>query len=232
MSRRDNREGWGSDGFFFTEAGRGGPLTWRPGAEGFAQDALGPVRHAHDDAGEYYYMVAGSLRAEVGGEELTLEAGDLCFVPPDAPHNALGPASDAEVRMFCVVAPNLVDAKWRIDDFRPGSDSLRAMVGRPFEDPGLPGDESLRAQGLTLDAGDGPRTCIPEGHERVYLVVDGELAVKLHGGLQGTLHRDTYLHLREGVEHELSTTTRCQVLQIDCAFKLWANVALPDTGAA
>src|SRR5215207_5531012 len=86
-------EQWGADGFFFTEAARGGPLTWRRGAAALEGDALGPVRHVHDDAAEYFYMHRGSLRIEACGEEFVLAEGQLCLIPPDAPHNVLGLAS-------------------------------------------------------------------------------------------------------------------------------------------
>lgn len=61
---------WGDDGLFFTEAARGGPLTWELGADSLSGDALGRVRHAHDDAAEYYYVFSGALRMEVGGEDV------------------------------------------------------------------------------------------------------------------------------------------------------------------
>ncbi len=224
MTRDVDDEQWGTDAFFFTEAARGGPLTWRVGGAGFEGDELGPVRHVHDDAAEYYYMVTGAIHVEVGGEEFVLGPGELCCIPPDAPHNVLGLASDEDARMLCIVAPNVADAKWRISDFRPGSESLRAVVGRPFVDEELPASGTVTATALVLAAGEQPRVVVPQGHERVYLVVEGALDLALHGGLHGSIAPGTYVHVREGMRHELSTSSSCRVLRIDCAHDNWAGV--------
>ncbi len=227
MTGHDDNDQWGTDGFFFSEAARGGPLTWSAGATRFKGDELGPVRHAHDDAAEYYYMVAGAIHVEAGGEEFVLSAGELCCIPPDLPHNVLGLASEEEARMLCIVAPNLADAKWRIEDFKPGSEEQRASVGRPFEDDELPAAGTVTATAHVLAAGEAPRVLVPEGHETVYLVIDGALEIALHGGLHGTIAPDTYVHVREGLRHELSSTSVCKLLQMDCAHDNWATIALP-----
>jgi hypothetical protein len=65
----------GADGFFFTEAARGAPYRWRVGQRRLDGDALGPVRHAYDDAAEYCFMFSGSGHVETGGEELVLQEG-------------------------------------------------------------------------------------------------------------------------------------------------------------
>src|ERR1700733_12991733 len=156
---------WGADGFFFTEAGRGGSLPWRVGGSKLEGDALGPVRHAHDDAAEYYFMFSGSAHVETGGEEFVLEEGQLGYIPPDAPHNFLGPASDRDACFFCVVAPNLVANKWRVKDFLPGTESLRMAVATPFVDPELPGGETLTASAVELRPEDGRVDVKPRGIE-------------------------------------------------------------------
>lgn len=219
---------WGSDGFFFTEAARGGPVTWRVGGTALEGDALGPVRHVHDDAAEYFFMNRGALRMECGGEEFVLHEGELCLIPPDAPHNVLGLASDVEAELFCLIGPNFPANKWRIDDFKPGSEALRHAVGTPFADPTLPGAGTLSAQGIVLSHADGTLAVQPEGRELVYLVVEGALDIALHGGLHGTIEPGTYVHVREGVAHELSTQTACKVLRMDCGFALWAGVERPE----
>jgi quercetin dioxygenase-like cupin family protein len=225
-SRRDTDE-WGADGFFFTEAARGGPLTWRVGESRLDGDELGPVRHAHDDASEYFFMFAGSARFEVGGEEIVLEEGQILFVPPDAPHNVLGPVGDGDAQMFCVVAPNLVDNKWRVDDFKPGAEGLRGEVGTPFADGCTHSGATVTARPLTLRAVQPPLHITPEGCEIVYLAVGGELSVRLDGGLSGTIPPGRYLHVRDGVEHELWTASEARALRIDCAFTAWAGIVLP-----
>jgi mannose-6-phosphate isomerase-like protein (cupin superfamily) len=229
MSEKSSVEAsWGRDGLFFTEAGRGGPLPWRVGEKMLEGDALGPVRHAHDGAAEYYYMFSGSAHVETGEEQFVLEEGELGLIPPDAPHNFLGPASDRDACLFCIVGPNQVTNKWRIGDFLPGTEALRMSVAKPFEDENLPAGGTLTATAVALVAGDEPVAVVASGAELVYLVVDGALDISLLGGLHGTLERGTYLHVRDGVPHELATSSSCRVLRMDCGFAVWAGVPLGD----
>jgi mannose-6-phosphate isomerase-like protein (cupin superfamily) len=217
---------WGADPFFFTEAARGGPWIWRVGDVGFEGEPLGPVRHAHDDAAEYYYMYRGAGVVEAGGEELVLEEGQLGYIPPDAPHNFLGPASDRDAYFFCMIGPNFADNKWRVKNFRSGSEALRMTVGTPFVDGELPGGGTLSAQALVLAGGEPAIEVEPSGFEVAYLVIEGVLGIKLFGGLHGTIEAGTYVHVREGMHHQLSTPSGCKVLRMDCAFVPWEGVPL------
>lgn len=219
---------WGADPFFFTEAARGGPWVWRVGAEGFEGEPLGPVRHAHDEAAEYYYMFSGSAHVEAGGEEFVLEEGELAFIPPNAPHDFLGPAGDQDACLFCVVAPNLVQNKWRVKDWRHGSESLRMTVAAPFEQGSLPGNETLSATALELSPEEGYVEFLPAGFEAVYLVLEGSLNIKLFGGLHGTIRPGTYVHVREGLRHELNASQPCKALRFDCAFAAWQGTATAE----
>jgi mannose-6-phosphate isomerase-like protein (cupin superfamily) len=223
---------WGSDGLVFTEAVRGGPLAWRVGQSHLEGDALGPVRHAHDNAAEYYYMFSGSAHVETGEEQFVLEEGELGLIPPDAPHNFFGPASDEDACLFCIVGPNYATNKWRIDNFLPGTESLRMAVARPFEGGELPEGGTLSAEAIALGSSDTPRVVTPKAAELLYLVLDGELDVSLAMGLHGTLQRGTYLHVRDGVRHELSSSSACKVLQMSCAFAVWEGVPLGDASPA
>jgi mannose-6-phosphate isomerase-like protein (cupin superfamily) len=217
----DDVTNWGVDPFFFAEAARGGPWLWRVGGSGFEGEPLGPVRHAHDDAAEYYYMFQGSAYVETGGEEFVLEEGELGYIPPDAPHNFLGPAGDRDAYFFCVIAPNFADNKWRVKDFRPGSESLRMAVGSPFDSKVLPGGATLSAEAVHLTADDGVLGVTPVGFDVVYLVVQGSIDIRMTGGLHGTINAGTYLHLRDGLDHELRAPTASRILRFDCAFEAW-----------
>jgi mannose-6-phosphate isomerase-like protein (cupin superfamily) len=217
-------EQWGSDGLFFTEAGRGGPLAWRVGRSHLEGDALGPVRHAHDNAAEYYYMFSGSADVDTGDERFVLEEGELGLIPPNAPHNFYGPTTDKDACLFCIVGPNYASNKWRIENFLPGTESLRMAVARPFDDAELPHGGTLSAEAIELQPTEAPRIITPEAAEVVYLVTDGELEVALAGGLHGTIKRGTYIHVRDGVRHELSTRSACRVLAMSCAFAMWEGV--------
>ena len=74
---------WVRQQLIFTEALRGGPLVWPAGSTHLAGDPLGPVRHAHDDAAEYYYVLSGACMVEVGGEERVANTGDLVYIPDE-----------------------------------------------------------------------------------------------------------------------------------------------------
>lgn len=216
---------WGADGFFFTEAARGGSLPWRIGGSQLEGDALGPVRHAHDDAAEYYFMFSGSAHVETGGEEFVLEEGQLGYIPQDAPHNFLGPASGRDACLFCVVGPNFTLNKWRVKDFKPGSELLRMAVGRPFENDPLPAGGTLSARAITLSPCEAPMPVAPSGLEIIYMPIEGSMHISLFGGLHGTIRAGTYVHVRDGMRHEISSSERsANVLRMDCGFAAWEGV--------
>jgi quercetin dioxygenase-like cupin family protein len=216
--------GWGIEKFFFSEAARGGPLTWAAGDFGFDGDVLGPTRHAHDGAAEYFYIASGSVRVEIGGEEFVLNEGDLCCIPEDVPHNVLGLESDADACVFCVVGPNIADHKWRIEDFRAEGDFRRSTVGRPFVDLELPASGNLSAEALVLSRTDTPTSLTPEGRECVYFVCEGELNLRFANGLGGILAPGAFLHVREGSRHEVSAASDlCRVIRVNCKFESWAT---------
>jgi mannose-6-phosphate isomerase-like protein (cupin superfamily) len=217
---------WGDDSFFFTEAARGGPLAWRVGEPKLEGDSLGPIRHAHDDAAEYYFMFSGSAHVETGGEELVLEEGQLGYIPPDVPHNFLGPASARDACLFCVVAPNLANDKWRLEGFRPGSESLRMQVATPFEDERLPGDDHLAAHAIELAGDEEPIQLTPDGFDVAYLVVAGAVDLVLANGLSGSIAAGTSVHVRDGMPHELRASGPARLLRIDCRFEAWSGVPL------
>ena len=167
-------------------------------------------------------MFRGSAHVETGGEEFVLEEGQLGYIPPDAPHNFLGPASGRDACLFCVVGPNLTFNKWRVKEFKPGSESLRMAVARPFEDEALPSGGTLSARAITLSPGDTPIPVAPAGYEVIYMPVEGSMQISLFGGLHGTIRAGTYVHVRDGMRHELGgSDTAAKVLRMDCGFAAW-----------
>ena len=46
----------------------------------------GPPLHLHPDQDEFFYVVEGQYRFEVGGERFALGAGDTIFLPRAVPH--------------------------------------------------------------------------------------------------------------------------------------------------
>jgi mannose-6-phosphate isomerase-like protein (cupin superfamily) len=220
---------WLASGFFFSEAARGGPWVWRLGDPGLLGEPLGPVRHIHDNAAEYYYMFQGSARIEVNGEELVVKENELAYLPPDLPHNFwLDPESEVDAYLFVVVGPNFAERKWRTDeDSHVHIDTdERVRVSTVFAGQELPEGGTLTAQELVIDQSDDPLVVKSAHREIVYLVVSGELRVSMHGVLEETASRGGYIHVVEGVEHQVSTPSSARVLQMNCHFVPWIGVEL------
>ncbi len=220
---------WLASGFFFSEAARGGPWVWRLGDPGLLGEPLGPVRHIHDQAAEYYYMFRGSARIEVNGEERIIHENELAYIPPDLPHNFwLDPDSAVDAYLFVVVAPNFAERKWRTDEHNHVHVDTedRVRVATVFAGQELPAGGVLTANELNLDRSQDPLVVTSAHREIVYLVVSGKLNVSMHDVLEEAASRGGYIHVREGVEHRLSTPTNARVLQMDCRFVPWIGVDL------
>jgi mannose-6-phosphate isomerase-like protein (cupin superfamily) len=127
-----------------------------------------------------------------------------------------------------VVGPNLVTNKWRIRAFDPASEHLAALVARPFVDDEMPAGGSLSCVALVLGADQSPVDFTPRGCESVYVIVEGALDIALHGGLQGTIEPGSYVHVREGLGHTISTRATCSVIRMDCAYEMWAGIERPE----
>ena len=218
---------WARQRLVFTEAVRGGPLVWPVGAEHLAGDPLGPVRHAHDDAAEYYFVLSGQCLVEVGGEEGVATTNDLVFIPANAPHNLLGEVGGADAWVFVLVAPNFAHNKWRTSDFLPGSEELRMTISRPLEDDCAARSHPFRAS-VERFARDEPRLAVSDTAELVYLVIDGRVHTRV-GLLSGILGAGDYVHVRRDVEHEFSSLTdESTVLRFDCEFLPFGGVDLGE----
>ena len=69
-----------------------------------------------------------------------------------------------------------------------------------------------------------PIDLTPKGFEVVDIVIEGSVEIKLFGGPHGTIDIGTYVHVREGIRHELSAASDCKVLRMDCGFVAWRGV--------
>ena len=52
----------------------------------------------------------------------------------------------------------------------------------------------------------------PSGLEIIYMPIEGSMHISLFGGLHGTIRAGTYVHVRDGMRHEISssdTQPRC-----------------------
>ena len=169
-----------------TERQRGGAAAWPRGHRGLIGDPLGPILHLHDGASEVFYFLAGRCRLEIGNAEAFFGPGDFVLIPPEVPHN-LWNAADEDLLVFWIVAPNVVNNKWRTTDFPPEGNDKRAPRGRV--DPGvdLPSDKNILSRLLTL--GQSPyRARTAESQETIIYVTQGEANVTV-GRLTGKLRR-------------------------------------------
>lgn len=71
-----------------------------------APHGAGPPEHVHPVIEERFRVVSGTLRARVGGEDRTVEAGESLTVPPGTPHRWWNDTAE-EVRIAFEVRPAL-----------------------------------------------------------------------------------------------------------------------------
>ena len=183
-----------------TERQRGGAAAWPRGHRGLIGDPLGPILHLHDGASEVFYFLAGRCRLEIGNAEAFFGPGDFVLIPPEVPHN-LWNAADEDLLVFWIVAPNVVNNKWRTTDFPPEGNDKRAPRGRV--DPGvdLPSDKNILSRLLTL--GQSPyRARTAESQETIIYVTQGESNVTV-GRLSGKLRRNEFVHVPVGTPYSI-----------------------------
>jgi quercetin dioxygenase-like cupin family protein len=221
---------WVRQQLIFTEALRGGPLVWPAGDTHLFGDPLGPVRHAHDDAAEYYFVLSGACLVEVGGEERVARAGDLVYIPANAPHNLLHEVGGEDAWVYVLVSPNLAHNKWRTSEYLAGTESLRMSITRPLE-----GDRSTASNPFPADVVEvtrgTPLAAVSHTAEFVYLVVDGECHLRV-GRLSGTFRPGGQVHVLRDLDHEISSLTEsARLLRFECAFVPFAGVPLGPEGA-
>jgi quercetin dioxygenase-like cupin family protein len=214
----------------FTEAVRGGPLVWPAGSTHLHGDPLGPVRHAHDGAAEYYFVLSGACLVEVAGEERVANAGDLVYIPADAPHNLLHEVGGVDAWTYIMVAPNFAHNKWRTSDYLSDDESPKMSVTRPLEGDDSALSNPFPAEVVTVERGR-PLARVSNDAELVYLVVEGECHFRA-GALSGNLHAGHQAHVLRDLEHDLSALTeRARLLCFTCAFVPFAGVELGPEGA-
>jgi quercetin dioxygenase-like cupin family protein len=221
---------WVRQQLIFTEALRGGPLVWPAGSTHLAGDPLGPVRHAHDDAAEYYYVLSGACLVEVGGEERVANTGDLVYIPDNAPHNLLREVGGEDAWVYVLVSPNLAHNKWRTSDYLPGTEDLRMTITRPLDGDTSTASNRFGASLVTVDR-DAPQPAVSHTAELVYLVLEGQCHFRV-GRLAGTFGPGGQVHVLRDLDHELtSMTEQSEVLRFECGFVPFAGVPLGPEGA-
>jgi quercetin dioxygenase-like cupin family protein len=71
------------------------------------KDAQVP-EHSHVSE-QISYIVEGSLKFWVGGEELVLRAGELIVIPPNVPHKALALEDTLDIDIFSPIRQDWLD---------------------------------------------------------------------------------------------------------------------------
>ena len=221
---------WLRQQLIFTEALRGGPLVWPAGSTHLAGDPLGPVRHAHDDAAEYYYVLSGACLVEVGGEERVANTDDLVYIPANAPHNLLNEVGGEDAWVYVLVAPNFAHNKWRTSDYMPGTEDIRMTITRPLDGDDSASGNPFPASLITVER-DAPAREVSHTAELVYLVLEGECHIRV-GRMSGTFRPGGQIHVLRDLDHELtSLTEQSKLLRFECAFVPFAGVPLGPEGA-
>lgn len=215
--------------FMFTEAVRGGPVVWLTGSTHLEGDPLGPVRHTHDGAAEYYFILSGACLVEVGGEERVASAGDLVYIPADAPHNLLDEVGGADCWMYIMVAPNIAANKWRTTDLLSDEDSPKMTITRPLDGDDGASRNPFVADLITVARGQSQLRTSSTA-ELVYLVVEGQCHIRA-GIMSGNLGPGHQLHVLRDLEHEISALTeQARLLCFTCPFVPFAGVELGPDG--
>lgn len=189
----------------FTEIQRSGPGEWPAGASRSPKDPLGPVMHLHDNASEIFYFVAGRARLEIGNTEEYFGPGDFVLVPPDTPHN-LWNGGDEDLHLFFIVAPNVVNNKWRTENFPPGAMDRRATWTRVRPGAHLPTDANIDSRLVTLQPGERLQQSTVEGQEAILYLVDGEANATV-GHLSGTLTAHQFVHVPVETDYAVAPGT-------------------------
>ena len=187
-----------------TEIQRGGATVWPQRGHGLIGDRLGPVMHLHDGASEIFYFVAGRCRLEIGNAEAVFGPGDFVLVPPGVPHNLWNGGED-ELLVFWIVAPNVVNNKWRTTEFPPGAMDRRALPSHLERGVDLPSDANIRTRLLALSESSGQSTRTAEGQEAIIYLTEGQATVTV-GRLGGTLQANEFVHVPVHTAYSVTAT--------------------------
>lgn len=187
-----------------TEIMRGGATIWPKGGDRLIGDTLGPIMHLHDDASEIYYFPEGRCRLEVGDSELITEPGDFVLVPPQAPHNFWN-AGDEPVAVFWIVAPHIMDNKWRTEGFT--EQDMQRRVQHVQVQAGaaeLPSDANIHSRLLTFASPHETRTeKTGVKQEAVIYVKSGTARVQV-GKLTGALAQNSFVHVPANTSYTIA----------------------------
>jgi mannose-6-phosphate isomerase-like protein (cupin superfamily) len=193
---------WGEQQLYWTERMRGRGLAWPRTASWFVNDPLRGEPHIHPDASEVYFVACGRLHVVVGSRELTLEAGDYCFIPADTYHDPRGTLG-TDLGLFCVVAPNWRGRRIQTEDIPPEAREHEPALAKTDHPSPLPGDERLQSEVIELAPGTEQLEGVRPGAERVLYVLDGELEVTIDA-LHGAIGAHQYVHVPSNVRHRIA----------------------------
>ena len=133
-------------------------------------DPLGPVRHVHDDAAEYYYVLSGACLVEVGGEERVATPATWSTSRPTHPTTSSARSVERllDVRL---VAPNFA-ATSGVRPISSRTESAKMTITRPLDGDDAASGNPFLAALVTVDRGQSQFRTSPTA-ELVYLVAEG-----------------------------------------------------------
>ncbi|MGC3944379.1 MAG: cupin domain-containing protein [Chryseolinea sp.] len=94
------------------------------------QQGAEPPAHTHSREDESYYVLEGSVRYNIGEDEITVHAGEYVYLPKDLPHSFKILTAKAELLMW--ISPAGLDT-WFWDNSVPAPDGnpLPQLQGPP-----------------------------------------------------------------------------------------------------
>ena len=67
------------------------------------------VPQHHHESEQFSYCISGALQFRIGGEDLTLKAGEIVQIPPDVPHEAVALEDFTGIDVFSPIRKDWAD---------------------------------------------------------------------------------------------------------------------------
>ena len=61
--------------------------------------------HSHEEAQEFWYIIEGSGKIQIGDEECDIRAGQLIYGPPKVKHQIINTSNDKNLKALLILCP-------------------------------------------------------------------------------------------------------------------------------
>ncbi|MBI4244182.1 MAG: cupin domain-containing protein [Planctomycetes bacterium] len=85
--------------------------------------------HSHEEAQEFWYIIDGKGRIQIGEEECNIRAGQLIYGPPNVKHQIINDSNDRYLRALLILCPP--------GDESPILEELKRTGGVRFEEDNI-----------------------------------------------------------------------------------------------